>query len=103
MTELRGIHLATLDKRRPVLVLTRHWGVQRLRRVVVAPITSTIRGGISEVAVGPANGLDHASVINLDNTQLVRTDDLGPVIGYLLTSQEAALTAAVIAAFDLEI
>ena len=103
MTELRGIHLVTLDKKRPVLVLTRHWGIQRLKRVVVAPITSTIRGAISEVVVGPANGLHHASVVNLDDTQLVRTDDLGRPIGYLLAHQEHDLTAALVAAFNLEI
>jgi mRNA interferase MazF len=102
MTELRGIHLVTLDKKRPVLVLTRHWGIQRLRRVVVAPITSTVRGAISEVAVGPANGLHHPSVVNLDDTQLIRSNELGRPIGYLLAHQERDLTAALIAAFDLE-
>ena len=103
MTELRPIHLATMDKRRPVLLLTRPWLAGRLNAVVVAPIGTTARGLATEVPVGPANGLDHDSVVQVDNTARVLIESLGPVIGYLLTSQEATLTAAVIAAFDLEI
>ena len=101
MTELRGIHLVTLDKKRPALVLTRHWAIDRLNRVVVAPITSTVRGLDTEVPVGAANGLTHDSVVNLDSTQLVRREDLGRPIGFLLADQEEALTEAVLAAFDL--
>lgn len=84
-------------------MLTRDWAIGRLRQVVVAPITSTVRGLPTEVLVGQANGLQHDSVINIDGTQLVLGADLGRPIGYLLAHQEPALTAAVIAAFDLEI
>jgi mRNA interferase MazF len=40
------------DKRRPVLVLTRQEVIGLLSTVIVAPITSTIRGAPSEVVVG---------------------------------------------------
>ncbi len=40
---MRPIHLAQLDKTRPVLVLTRELVRPHLSRVTVAPITSTIR------------------------------------------------------------
>jgi mRNA interferase MazF len=40
------------DTRRPVLVQTRPEVMRLLRTVMVAPITSTIRGAPSEVRVG---------------------------------------------------
>ena len=99
---MRPIHLATLDKTRPVLVLTRALVRPHLNRVTVAPITSTIRGLSTEVAVGPRNGLDHACVVSCDNVTTVPKSALGRQIGRLLPEQEIALTAAIHAAFDLD-
>lgn len=59
------------DKRRPVLVLTRQEVIPLLHTVMVAPVTSTIRGAPSEVAVGIDEGLKHDSAINLDHVQTV--------------------------------
>ncbi|MGH8929511.1 MAG: type II toxin-antitoxin system PemK/MazF family toxin [Egibacteraceae bacterium] len=59
------------DKRRPVLVLTRDPMGRYLRSVICAPVTSTIRGLTTEVAVGVAAGLAHESVVNCDNTFLL--------------------------------
>jgi mRNA interferase MazF len=50
---MRPIHTAQLEKRRPVLVLTRELVRPHRTLVTVAPITSTIRGLSTEVAVGP--------------------------------------------------
>jgi mRNA interferase MazF len=69
--------------------------------VTIAPITSTIRGLSTEVAVGPANGLAHESVVSCDNIVTVPASALGPQIGYLLPAQEAVLTEAIRTAFDL--
>jgi mRNA interferase MazF len=99
---VRPIHSATLDKTRPVVVLTRELVRPHLARVTVAPITTTVRGLSTEVPVGPANGLDHACVISCDNIVTVPTSALGPQVGYLLPAQESALTAAIHAAFDLD-
>jgi mRNA interferase MazF len=99
---VRPIHTARLDKGRPVVVLTRELVRPHLTRVTVAPITSTIRGLSTEIPVGPANGLDHACVVSCDNIVTVPKSTLGPQIGYLLPAQEAALTAAIQAAFDLD-
>jgi mRNA interferase MazF len=99
---MRPIHSARLDKTRPVLVLTRELVRPYLTRVTVAPITTTIRGLSTEVLVGRANGLDGRSVISCDNIVTVPASALGPQIGHLLPAQEAALTAAIQAAFDLE-
>lgn len=99
---MRPIHLATLDKTRPVLVLTRELVRPHLTRVTVAPITSSVRGLSTEVAVGPDNGLDHPSVISCDNVVTIPADAIGRQIGRLLPEQEPILTAALHAAFDLD-
>jgi mRNA interferase MazF len=56
----------------------------------------------TELSVGPANGLEHRCVISCDNIVTVPKSALGRQIGYLLPAQEAALTAAIHAAFDLD-
>jgi len=99
---MRPIHAARLEKLRPVVVLTRELVRPYLERVTVAPITSTIQGLSTEVLVGPPNGLDHRSVISCDNIVTIPKGDLGRLIGHLLPAQEAALTAAIRAAFDLD-
>lgn len=99
---MRPIHLARLDKTRPVLVLTRELVRPHLRRVTIAPITWTAKGLSTELAVGPRNGLDHESVVSLDNVLTIPAVDLGRQLGFLLPEQETALTAALVIAFDLE-
>jgi mRNA interferase MazF len=99
---MRPIHVAHLDKARPVLVLTRELVRPHMTTVTVAPITTTIRGLSTEVRVDEANGLAGPSVASCDNVTTVPTDNLGTQIGVLLDHQETALTAAIQAAFDLE-
>jgi mRNA interferase MazF len=99
---VRPIHSARLDKVRPVVVLTRELVRPHLSRVTVAPITTTVRGLSTEVPVGPANGLDDNCVISCDNIVTVPASTLGRQLGYLLPSQESALTMAIHAAFDLD-
>ncbi len=99
---MRPIHAARLDKTRPVVVLTRELVRPHMARVAVAPITTTVRGLSTEVPLGPANGLEHVCVVSCDNIVTVPKSALGRQIGYLLPTQEAALTAAIHAAFDLD-
>ena len=99
---MRAIHLARLDKVRPVLVLTREVVRPHLRNVTVAPITSTIRGLSTELSVGPENGLNHDSVVSCDNVTTIPVAALLQPIGYLRPDQETALTMALHHAFDLE-
>jgi mRNA interferase MazF len=68
------VWLATLDKVRPVVVLTRDPMGRFLNAVIVAPVTSTVRGVSTEVMVGPEDGVRLESVVNLDNVQLVARD-----------------------------
>src|ERR1700738_796791 len=99
---MRPIHVAQLDKARPVLVLTRELVRPHLTTGTVAPITTTIRGLSSEVAVDAANGLAGPSVVSCDNITTVPKRVLGAQIGVLLDSQEADLTDAIRAACDLD-
>ena len=71
------------DKRRPVLVLTRQEVIPLLDTVIVAPITSTIRGAPGEVVLGVDEGLKHDSAVNLDHVQTVPKARLRKFIGTL--------------------
>lgn len=71
------------DKIRPVLVLTRQEVIGLLHTVMVAPITSAIRGAPSEVRVGVAEGLKHESAVNLDHVQTVERSRLVSYVGHL--------------------
>jgi mRNA interferase MazF len=98
---MHSIWLARLDKTRPVLVLTRE-EVRAVRDLVtLAPITSTIRGLRSEISVGPENGLENESVVNLDLIATVPRNALLRPLGALLDHQEHELTRAFHHAFDL--
>lgn len=99
---MRAIHVAQLDKARPVLILTRELVRPHLRTVTVAPITTTVRGLSTEVGVDAANGLTEPSVVSCDNITTIPTDVVGEQIGVLLDSQEPALSDAIMAAFDLD-
>ncbi|MDR1188690.1 MAG: type II toxin-antitoxin system PemK/MazF family toxin [Bifidobacteriaceae bacterium] len=99
---MRPIHAARLDKTRPVVILTREAVRPYLANVTVVPVTTTRKGLATEVPVGPANGLDHDSVVSCDNIQTIPADRLGRLLGFLFDRQERALAAAIQAAFDLE-
>ena len=98
---MRPLHWATLDKRRPVLVLTREVMVGRMSTVTVAPVTSTVHGIATEVTVGVRNGLPQPSVVKCDQIMSIPIGQLHEQCGFLLESQEPALHEAIQAAFDL--
>jgi len=96
---MRDIHIAHLDKARPVVILTREPVRAAMRRVTVAPITSTVKGLSTEVPVGPDNGLDQPGVVSCDNIITIDKGALGHHIGFLFERQEHELTAAIVSAF----
>ena len=98
---MRSIALVRLDKPRPAVILTRPTVLHLIGWVTVAPITSTIRGLVSEVPVGSRNGLDHDSVVSCDTITTVRKDAVGATIGLLFDDQEPALARAISDAFQL--
>lgn len=99
---MRPIHIAKLDKKRPVLILTRELVRPHLTRVTVAPITGTIRGISTELPVGMRNGLDKDSVVSIDNIVTIPVTSLGRQIGFLFPDQEPSLATAIHNAFDLD-
>jgi mRNA interferase MazF len=99
---MRPIHIARLDKARPVVILTRELVRPHLTSVTVAPITTTVRGLSTEVRVDAVNGLAQPSVISCDNITTIPANALAEQVGLLLDRQEQALSDAIRAAFDLD-
>jgi len=64
-------------------VLTRAEAIPVLRRVIVAPLTRTIRGIPTEVRLGKEDGLPDDCVITFDNVQLTPRALLGDPIASL--------------------
>lgn len=75
--DVRLFRFASPDKQRPVVVLTRDSILDRLARVTVVPVTSTIRGVASEVTLGTEDGLKHPCAVNLHNLVTVPKEGLG--------------------------
>lgn len=94
------VWLADLDKTRPVIVLTRDPLGRLLHSVIVAPVTSTIRGLSTEVSLGCNDGIRHTAVANLDNVQLLSRDRLRRRIGRAQPATMAAVCAALSVAVD---
>ena len=74
--------------RRPVLLLSRTPAYAYLNKVLVAEITTTMRGIPQEVTVGRAEGLPAASVVNLDNLHTVAKNALAKRAGSLGHARE---------------
>jgi mRNA interferase MazF len=83
--EVRLCRFPSPDKERPVLILTRGTAIQYLSRVSVAPITSTIRGVPSEVALGVEDGMRQPCAANLHNVVTVAQNVLGRRLAQLST------------------
>ena len=70
--------------RRPVVVLSRDAAIPRLRRALVGPCTTTIRGLPSEVLLEPGRDpIPRASVVNLDSVESVSLGTLVERLGRL--------------------
>lgn len=92
--EVRLYRFPQPDKERPVLILTRGSAIPYLSRVTVAPITSTIRGVPSEVALGPDDGLRQPCVANLHNVMTVSQQGLGRRLAQLSPQRMREVCAA---------
>ena len=100
---MRDLHVARLDKPRPVLVLTRDAVRELMTRVTVAPVTTTVKGLSTEVPLGPRNGLAEACVASCDNIITIDKGLLGRHIGYFYDDEEPGLARAVTNAFALRL
>ena len=85
--------------RRPVVVLSRDAAIPRLRRALVAPCTTTIRGLPSEVLLEPGDDpVPLPSAVSLDSVESVSvavlTDRIGSLSGQRMQDVCAALAVA---------
>jgi mRNA interferase MazF len=92
--EIRLLRFPPPDKERPVLILTRGSAIPYLSRVTVAPITSTIRGVPSEVALGPDDGMRQSCAANLHNLVTVDQQNLGRRLTRLTPRRMSQVCAA---------
>lgn len=70
--------------RRPVVIMSRDAAIPRLRRALVAPCTTTIRGLPSEVVLEPGDDpIGRRCAVNLDSIESVSTAVLTERIGAL--------------------
>jgi mRNA interferase MazF len=70
--------------RRPVVVLSRDAAIPRLRRTLIGPCTTTIRGIPSEVLLEPGDDpIPLRSVVNLDSVESVSVGTLVERLGRL--------------------
>jgi mRNA interferase MazF len=86
--------------RRPVVVLSRNAAIPRLRRTLVAPCTTTVRGLASEVVLEPAEDpVPRRCSVNLDSVESVSigvlVDRVGRLSGERLQQVCAAMSVAV--------
>lgn len=87
--------------RRPVVVLSRDAAIPRLRRALVAPCTTTVRGLASEVLLEPgADLVPRPSAVNLDSIESVSVGVLVDRLGRLSDERMREVCAALAVAVD---
>lgn len=87
--------------RRPVVVLSRDAAIPRLRRTLIAPCTTTIRGLASEVTLEPGDDpVPHRSGVNLDSVESVSVAVLVERLGRLSDTRMREVCAALDVAVD---
>ncbi|MGE0878085.1 MAG: type II toxin-antitoxin system PemK/MazF family toxin [Acidimicrobiia bacterium] len=88
-------------RRRPVVVMSRDATIPRLRRAVVAPCTTTIRGLETEVVLEPGDDpIDRRCAINLDSLESVSVGLFVQRIGRLSSERMHQVCAALEVAVD---
>jgi mRNA interferase MazF len=100
--ELWWCELAEVS-RRPIVVLSRDTAIPRLRRVLVAPCTTTVRGLPSEVVLEPGDDpIPQRSAVNLDSVESVSVGVLVERLGRLSDTRMREVCRALSVAVDCE-
>lgn len=87
--------------RRPVVILSRDAAIPRLRRALVAPCTTTVRGLPSEVVLEATDDpVPRRSAVNLDSVETVSVGMLSERLGRLSDDRMRELCAALAVAVD---
>src|SRR5215475_2444598 len=92
--DVRLYRFAPPDKERPVVVLTRQTSIGRLSNVTVAPITSTLRGVPSEVALNEGDGMKGPCAVNLHNAVTVAQRRMGRRVARLSSTRMSEICQA---------
>ena len=92
--EIRWASLPPPAGRRPVLILSRQAALETLNLVLVAELTTTIRGIPQEVVLGRREGLASRSVANLDTLGTVARRRIEGRIGALGRAREPEVKRA---------
>jgi mRNA interferase MazF len=92
--EVRLVRFPEPDKARPALIVTRQSILGSLTSVTVAPITATVRGVPSEVALGVEDGMKQPCAVNLLNLATLRVDRLGRIVTVLSADRMAQVCRA---------
>ena len=92
--EIRWADLPSPIGRRPVLLLSRDAAFEHLSRVLVAEVTTIIRGIPQEVRLGRREGVRSDSVANLDNVSAIAKHRIAERIGCLSLDREAEVKRA---------
>ena len=93
---------AQVDKRRPVVLVSRNEAYEVRAAIVVAPATTTVRGHATEVRLGRAEGLPRACVVNCDWLVTLPKGSLTQRIGALSATKLAHLDDALRFALGLD-
>ena len=81
--------------RRPVVVLSRDAAIPRLRRALVAPCTTRVRGLASEVVLEPGEDpVPRRSAVNLDSVESISVGFLVERVGRLSDARMREICAA---------
>lgn len=87
--------------RRPVVVLSRDVAIPRLRRALVAPCTTTVRGLPSEVVLEVGKDpIPRRSAVNLDSVENVSVGALSERLGRLSDERMRQVCSALAVAID---
>lgn len=89
--------------RRPVVVLSRDAAIPRLRRALVGPCTTTVRGLASEVILDPDDDpVPRRSAVNLDSVESVAVAVLVERLGRLADARMREICGALAVAVACE-
>jgi mRNA interferase MazF len=100
--EIWWVELAAPAGRRPVLLLSRNEAYPVRQLVMVAPLTTRIRGIPSEVSLGDEDGVTRACVVNLDTIATIAKASLRERLTILTADKLKAVEEAVHFSLGLE-
>lgn len=92
--EVRWYKFSSLDRRRPVVILTRDSALEFLGEVTVAPVTNMIRDIPSEVLLTEVDGMPRPCAVNLDHIQTVSKGKIGSLITTLSSDRISQIRQA---------